>query len=181
MEWLGDFLNIGATAASGGVLGLVGAVVGSISKGFQRKQELKEKKAEWEHEVRLLEMQQSRDTMEDRHEAEMMGLEGSFAGLESSINAEGKISDVHKWVNDVRALTRPVLTIGLVVIVVYLFNHLMAAIQTGDQSALVDLLGREAVVALLTYIVYSVVFSAATAIAWWFGDRALTPPGYKGR
>jgi len=57
----------------------------------------------------------------------------------------------------------------------------MQAIQTGADNALVTLLGQGAVVEIMTYIIYSVVFSCSTAIVWWFGDRALTPPGMKSR
>jgi hypothetical protein len=34
---------------------------------------------------------------------------------------------------------------------------------------------------LLVYDVKSLVFSASTAVVWWFGDRAFAPPGMKNR
>lgn len=34
---------------------------------------------------------------------------------------------------------------------------------------------------LVEYTVRSIVFAASTATVWWFGDRALQPPGTKHR
>ena len=181
MEWLGDLLGIGASAASGGVLGLAGAVVGKVGQFFQSRQERKAKQQDYEHELKLLERQQQRQSMEDAHETEMVHTRGSYTGLETSIEAEAQVRNVSQWVNNLRSLTRPTLTFGLVGIVSWMFIILMNALQPAAQHALVDILGREAVVEILTYIIYSVVFSATTAVVWWFGDRALTPPGQQER
>lgn len=185
MEWLGDLLSglgtAGAAVGSGGLLGLVGAGLSAFSKGRQRKAEFSEKQAERDHELRLLELQHSRASREDLHTVELMETEGSFTGMEASINAEAQVTDVHRWVNDVRSLTRPVLTLLLICIVGWMFNDLLAAAVDASVSNIAVVLGKEAVVDLIKYIVYSVVFSATTAIVWWFGDRALTPPGYRGR
>ena len=58
---------------------------------------------------------------------------------------------------------------------------LMGALDSNDGGALTAVLPPEAAAGLLRYIVFSVVFSFSTAVAWWFGDRALTPPGAKHR
>lgn len=181
MDWLNGLLGVGASVASGGALGLVGAVVGKIGQVFQAKQELKAKKLDYEHELKLLEMQQSEKSREDLHEVSMVETQGSYSGLEASINAEAQISNVSVWVNNLRSLTRPFLTFSLLAVVGWMFVTLMSAIQTGTDNALVALLGQAAVVDILTYIIYSVVFSSSTAIVWWFGDRALTPPGQRSR
>lgn len=181
MEWLGEVLGLGASVASGGVLGLVGAVVGKVGQVFQSAQERKSRALDYEHELKLLEMQHEQASREDLHEVEIMETSGSYAGLESSINAEASIQQVSTWVNSLRSLTRPVLTFSLIGIVTWMFIVLMDAIQTGTNNALVQLLGQGAVVEILTYIIYSVVFSASTAVVWWFGDRALTPPGQRSR
>lgn len=181
MEWVTELLGIGASAASGGVLGLVGAVVGKVGQVFQERQERKSRALDYAHEIKLLEMQHAQASREDLHEVEVMETQGSYVGLESSINAEATIQNVSTWVNNLRSLTRPVLTFSLIGIVAWMFIVLMDAIQTGTNNALVDLLGQTAVVEILTYIIYSVVFSACTAVVWWFGDRALTPPGMRSR
>ena len=181
MEWLTDLLGIGATAASGGALGLVGAVAGKVGQIFQARQERKNKELDYAHELKLLEMQHAQASREDLHEVEMLETQGSYSGLEASIDAEAQTRTVSNWVNNIRSLTRPVLTFGLVGVVTWMFIVLMDAIQTGTDNALVALLGQAAVIEILTYIIYSVVFSATTAIVWWFGDRALTPPGQRSR
>ena len=58
-----------------------------------------------------------------------------------------------------------------------LWFHLLGAI--GGDSLISSVLGPEAVGELLRYIVYSVVFAWSTAVLWWFGDRAMTPPGFR--
>lgn len=181
MEWIGEVLGMGASVASGGVLGLVGSLAGKVGQFFQAKQERKSKQMDYDHELKLLEMQQSQASREDLHEVEMLETQGSYSGLEASINAEASIQQVSTWVNNLRSLTRPVLTFSLVGIVTWMFIVLMGAVQTGTDNALVGLLGQTAVIEILTYIIYSVVFSASTAIVWWFGDRALTPPGQRSR
>lgn len=181
MEWLGEVLGVGASVASGGVLGLVGSIAGKVGQLFQARQERKNRQLDYEHELKLLEMQHAQASREDLHEVDLMETEGSYAGLQASIEAEGRISEVSTWVNNLRSLTRPFLTFSLVGIVTWMFIVLMRAIQTGTENALVDLLGSAAVIEILTYIIYSVVFSASTAVVWWFGDRALTPPGMKAR
>jgi hypothetical protein len=136
---------------------------------------------DYEHELKLLDRQHDRASMEDRHEVEMLETQGSYAGLDASLAAEASIQQASTWVNNVRSLTRPVLTFSLIGIVTWMFVVLMNALQTGDGNALTQLLGEAAVVDILTYIIYSVVFSACTAVVWWFGDRALTPPGMRAR
>ena len=181
MEWLGEVLGIGASAASGGLLGLLGSLTGGIVKHFRSKQEMKARAQDYEHELKLLEMQHAQASREDLHEVDLMETQGSYTGLQASIEAEAQITGVSKWVNNIRSLTRPTLTFSLVALVSWMFITFMNAIQTGQGNALTELLGQGAVVEILTYIVYSCVFSATTAVVWWFGDRAMAPPGMKDR
>ena len=84
------------------------------------------------------------------------------------------MKDVHTWVNDLRALFRPVLTVGLWVLAGWVFWEVVSGTLTQWM--------READIAdVIRYCVHTVFFSASTATVWWFGDRALTPPERKGR
>ncbi len=76
---------------------------------------------------------------------------GAWAGLSASMTAEAAIGDSYRWVNAVRALTRPTLTVLLWGITGAVFLKADAAGQTG--------------------IVDTATFAATAATLWWFGDR----------
>jgi hypothetical protein len=77
---------------------------------------------------------------------------GAWAGLSASMSAEASIGDSYRWVNAVRALTRPGLTM--------LLWGITGAVFMGADTA-----GREG-------IVETVSFAATAATLWWFGDRS---------
>lgn len=172
MEWLGDLLGTGASVASGGLFGLLGSVVGVFAKTYQEKQ-----RQEWEtkqqaYELQLLDMQMKQRAQETEHELAIVAQEGSWQGMVSSQEMASSGGETHMWVNDVKSLFRPVLTLTLWIISLYLFTSL------ADDS---KMLSQPEVDELMKYMVYSIFFSASTATVWWFGDRALAPPGLKNR
>ena len=77
---------------------------------------------------------------------------GAWAGLAASMTAEAAIGDSFRWVNAVRALTRPGLTV--------LLWGITGAVFTGADAA-----GREGIVETAS-------FAATAATLWWFGDRS---------
>jgi hypothetical protein len=100
----------------------------------------------------LLDMQMKAKTAETEQELAVTASSGSWTGLGDSLKAETAIGSTYPWVNAVRALVRPALTLGL-------GGFLCAAFfATGGtaRAAISD----------------SLVFAAVTAIVWWFGDRA---------
>ena len=76
---------------------------------------------------------------------------GSWAGLAASLQAEAAIDDSYAWVNAVRALTRPVLTLLLWLITWLVF----VASPEAEQVKIVE----------------TSTFAATAATLWWFGDR----------
>ena len=82
------------------------------------------------------------------------GANASTTGLSESLKAETAIGPTYQWVNAVRALVRPALTLGLGGFLCAAFF----ALPAGDA-------GR-------AEVSESLVFAAVTAIVWWFGDRA---------
>lgn len=147
MEWL-------AGVAGGGLFGLLGTVAGRVAEYFERRQSFAQKKDEWEHELRLLELQMKARAAETEQEMALAESAGSWGGLAESLKAEARIGATYPWVNAVRALVRPALTLGLM-------GFLGAAVlfmAPGDIDR--------------AFVVESLVFAAVTAIVWWFGDRA---------
>ena len=161
MEWLNDLLGVGASVASGGVFGLLGSVVGVFAKSYQEKQRQEWEQKKWDQEVKMQELQLRANAEETEQEIVLANTAGSWQGLSTSISAAANTGDTHMWVNDAKSLFRPILTVILWILAYLVFKDL-----SKDE-------------ALAQYMVYSVFFSASTATVWWFGDRALTPPGYK--
>jgi hypothetical protein len=84
----------------------------------------------------------------DLREAETSG---AWAGLSASLAEDAAIGESYKWVNAVRALTRPALTV--------LLWGMTGAVFLGADAA-----GQSGIVDTAT-------FAATAATLWWFGDR----------
>ena len=172
-----------ANAASGGVLGLIGAGVGVVGKHFQAKVEARRLEGERAHELKLLEMQSKLHIEESEVEMEAEAQRGSWAGLQAGIEADAaemSAAGLPSWVRGVRALWRPALTLMLLAATLMLWGDLLEMARGGD-GALAALLSPAEAAGICRYIVYSVVFTASTSAMWWFADRALCPPHLKGR
>lgn len=153
---MADIIGLAASAAGGGVFGLVGTVIGRIAGVVERRQDNAQERARWQHEAALMTLQvQAR-------EAELAGQErlshtaGAGQGLAASMAAEAAIGDSYKWLNAVRALTRPLLTLLLWLITILVYFGASAEAKAS--------------------IVETATFAATAATLWWFGDR-----GTKGR
>ncbi|MEL6694498.1 MAG: hypothetical protein AAFQ12_15945, partial [Pseudomonadota bacterium] len=88
-----------------------------------------------------------------RAEAELSKIEaeGSWDGLSASLKAEAAIGESYRWVNAVRGLTRPVLTMALWLITLLVFFYSSDA----DRPQIIN----------------TATFAATAATLWWFGDR----------
>jgi len=154
MDILGDILGTGASAVSGGLFGLVGNVATKVFGYFEAKQEFTQKQAEWAHELDLQKLQMQAKAQETEQEVQIAESQGSWSGLAASLTAEGAMGASYPWVNAIRSLTRPALTLGLSTFLACAFF----AMPAGDIDR--------------AYVCDSLVFAAVTAIVWWFGDRA---------
>jgi hypothetical protein len=177
MDLAGDAISAIATAAGGGLFGLVGALLGVGAKMLQSWEErklLREKiegrKIEQAHELKLLEMQIARGKAETESELAIIDAAAARDVKLASYQDAANIGPTHMWVSDVLRLFRPFLTIALIGVTVWLFHRLIKGgglpyISTPE---------------LVQYIVLSVVFSATAAVTWWFGERAMMPDFKKG-
>jgi hypothetical protein len=182
MEWSAIISGIMGSAASGGLLGIFGSLLGGVFKYFQTRQQQQFEKEKWKHELDLhtLDLQRSRE--EDEHELAVISQQGAWQGLGQSIQADAAYAgvDTYKWSKTIKELYRPFFTTVIFVFVWIIFNDLMKLIQGNDSSLSSIFIPGEAK-ELLIYIIHSVVFTACTAGLWWFGDRAFAPPGMKNR
>ena len=146
-------IGLGLDAAAGGVFGLIGTAVGRIAGFFERRQTFKQAQARWAHELELHKLQMHARLQETEMELALAAQEGSWRGLQASIDAEAKIGTASLWVINLLRLVRPVLTLLLWLITGWIFS----VTQNGS-------------------IVEAAVFAATAATLWWFGDRAPKPP-----
>lgn len=184
MEWLDSLVGLVGGAASGGIFGLLSAGVGAVAKHFQLKAEREFKKAEWAHEERLFEKQMEFDKQRHNQEVEIVAQEGSWQNMSTALEHDTSLSRVSsEWVNNVKSLVRPILTLFLNVIQFVIFWQVWTAFVSGESNAVMSLLNAPASPAtdLLRYVVYSIVFAAQTCNLFWFGERAFAPPGMKNR
>lgn len=151
---IGSLLDTGASALSGGLFGLLGNVATKVVGIFEAREVFAQKKEEWGHDERVLDMQSKAATAAGVQALATTAASGSWSGLSDSLKADAAIGASYAWVNAARALVRPALTIGLC-------SFLGAAFFTLSPT---DAARGE--------IANSLVFAAVTAIVWWFGDRA---------
>jgi hypothetical protein len=154
MDLIGDLLGTSASALSGGLFGLVGNIATKVFGYFEAKQAFAQKQAEWSHESELLKLQMQAKSAETEQEIHVAESQGSWSGLGASLTAESALGTSYPWVNAVRALVRPGLTLGLATFLASAFF----AMAPGDIDR--------------AYVADSLVFAAVTSIVWWFGDRA---------
>ena len=148
---MADLIGLAASAAGGGVFGLVGTVIGRIAGLVERRQDNAQERARWVHEAAVLDLQMKARASELAGQERIAQTSGAWQGLSASMAAEASIGDSYKWVNAVRALTRPLLTLLLWLITGLVYLGAPADARAG--------------------IVETTTFAATAATLWWFGDR----------
>lgn len=148
---IGSLFDSGLT---GGLFGLLGNLAGKVVGLFESRQSFAQKKDEWTHEERLLELQMKAKAAESEQQLSVTATSGSWSGLAESLKAETALGAGYAWVDAVRALVRPALTLGLGGFLCAAFF----ALPAGD--------------AMRAEMSNSLIFAAVTALSWWFGDRA---------
>ena len=182
MDWLSDLLGFGASVASGGLFGLLGAGIKVVANYFQEKQRQDWQREVWANERELQKLQIEARKAETEMEIALASSQGAWSGLDSSIAADKYLTGkTHTWVNDVKSLFRPFLTTLLVAVVGWMFWLVLGSLAGTRNTVLTDAFTVAELQAIVRYMVYTMTFSAATAIVWWFGERAFAPPGMKNR
>lgn len=167
-----DLALTAVSGLSGGALGAAFGALGSIiNRGFSifelrerrkdRQLELAHEAQRWSHELALGEQAQAARAEEARQALMLSDSQGSWAGLKASVDADAALAPSWPWVAAVRTLTRP----GLTVMLWLLYTLVFLAAAAGA-------LQPQAADGVISGAVQTISFSAATALTWWFGDRA---------
>lgn len=156
----GDWFGLAASAAGGGMFGVIGTALGRFAGFLETRQKNAFEKSRWGHELDLIRLQMEARQVETEMQVRMEDTKGSWAGLSASLQAEAAIPGSYPFVNAVRALTRPALTLLLWLITALVFFNVEAALKAR--------------------IVETAVFAATAATLWWFGDRT-SPVTQSGR
>lgn len=134
------------SAAGGGLFGLVG-VGAKMFVAYKDKQLVMAHEINMAKETRTnMEMEIELSKQKGSIELELQESDSDARNLTAAIEAEASMRGASPWVNDVRAMVRPVLTLVLV----------FAAMFAVSQSWSLD---------------SEFVFMAMTAVTFWFGDR----------
>lgn len=161
MGILGHLLGFGSPALAGSLFGLLGNITAKAFTYLDQRQSLTQKQAEWTHETELLRLRQRSPLPETESEISIAATQGAWSGLAASIAADAAIGASYPWVNALRALVRPALTLGLTGFLA--FACLAPLLTQGQRAGVID----------------NLVFAGVTAIVWWFGDRAPGRPRRK--
>lgn len=104
--------------SSGGLGAIVGSVGGIAEKVWSKKLDAELKGKEWEHVENMHELQIKADAAKASQDLEIADVQGDWSALNESIKAEAGITGTSQWVNDTRALVRPLLTVLVLLLAV---------------------------------------------------------------
>ena len=154
---MSEFVGLAASAAGGGVFGLIGTSLGRIASYFEKRQSIAHEERRWQHELVQLEQQQRAAMQSADADLAQSHTDGRWAGLQASLAADAALGRSYQWVDAVRSLTRPILTILLWGIATVIW------ISAAPSERVI--------------ITETATFAATAATLWWFGDRTvLTKP-----
>lgn len=160
MADIGGLLN---AAAGGGMFGLLGnlanrgfAIWETREKRKDTQLSYQQEEKRWANEQQLLRIQMEQQQEAHEQELETTAVAGSWQGLTESIKAENSIGSSYKWVNAVRSLVRPFLTLESQIAAGVIY---IAA--SGPAKATIQQAAAE-----------TILFIATASALWWFGERA---------
>lgn len=141
------------SALFGGATGLVGTVIGKVFGWLEMRERAKTLAMEHAHEITLQRMQIEARGRELESELAIADTAAWSAGRVESYRHDMSAGESYRWVAAALRLTRPVLTLLLLVLTTWVFLRIT---DLGIQSDVVN----------------QVIYLTAMAVAWWFGDRA---------
>ncbi len=166
---------IGAIFSSSGL----GAIVGLFGSWLTKREERRNMELKYDYEVKMAEMRKSEAEMEFNHELaladkqmERAQVEGEIqrdveeiAAFKESLKEQQQIYGI-KFVDSIRGLMRPLITIYLLVIGT-IITITIGSYVNGIEGAMDDM----ELIKMYRDTIARVMFLLTTAVAWWFGSR----------
>lgn len=162
-----------ATLLSGGATGILGSLVSGATDYFKSKQLFLHEREMVKLETIQLEKELENAREITRMEGETKRDVADATALSTSYSADvasyalGKARE-SKWfvfVDVLRGVIRPMLTIYLAAVVTFMYIDFYALMHNADAVPVQD------IVQMSQQIVYTVLYVATTVILWWFGSR----------
>ncbi len=186
MDWLSSVFSTGASALSGGILGLFGGLFSRLFDWLTVREKIKQDKLRYDHEIAVLQIETQRDVVVAREEANARREVAESEALGKSFEADratylvpeiakdlpswarGIVAAVMAFVDFVRGMTRPGLTLYLCVLTTMIYMQVQTAIiKAGGEP-----ITKEMSYGLIKLIIETVLFLTTTAVCWWFAARA---------
>lgn len=157
---MGFLTGLLGSTGFGAILGLAGGIVNRIL-------DIKAKKVDHAHELALLQAQTEQLKMEWESRAQVASIEGAAkveaAGYDAMAASYGADKATYgiKWVDALRGIVRPVLTLAFLVIAVWINAKILASLyaETVELGAIVP------------QVIDWMLFEASVVIGWWFATR----------
>ncbi|WP_421791251.1 hypothetical protein [Hyphobacterium sp.] len=160
-----ELFEMGTSAMSGGLLGMLGTALGRVTGYFEQRADDAQERQRWAHELQLEEMRnQSAMQMADS-ENDAARIQSQYENLRESLRNDASLESGYRWVSAVRALVRPVLTPLLWALYLIVFFTVMSG--AADRFLAEQVEGD-----FIAYFISNIAFTASAATLWWFGDRA---------
>lgn len=152
MDVLGSLVG----AASGGLLGVAGSLIGKVAGYFETKQKMKLAEIENKHSLALLDKQAELQKMAQDGKFQLTRLETDSANLIGSYKHDASYGETYKWASSILRFVRPFLTFSVIGVFVFVYHR---ADEFGDVNT-VQRMSNE------------ICFLASTCLSWWFADRS---------
>ena len=147
--------DIIASVLTGGATGIIGSLIGTVGRFFEKKQQLKEMTLQFDQEYKLQELQISSRREEAESERAIAELQAESEIKTASYAHDASYGITTLTIASILRFVRPVLTFLLLAFTVYIFW------QVSENPSIVHELSNQ------------IMFLTTTAVAWWFGDRSL--------
>jgi hypothetical protein len=189
MEWLTNIAGAGASGIAGGIFGLFGGFLNRLFDWLAIKEKLKADREKYAHELKVLDIETNRDVVVAKEEAnarrevaESEALGKSYEGdratyLTASVGsdlppwARGVIAAAMAFVDFVRGMTRPGITLYLCVLTTLLYLQIQKIIIAAGGMPIT----KEMAYGLIVKIIETVLFLTTMAVGWWFATRPPRP------
>jgi hypothetical protein len=152
MEILGSLVG----AASGGLLGVAGSLIGKVAGYFEAKQKMKLEEIKNNHSLALMDKQAELQKMAQDANFQLTSLETDSANLIGSYKHDASYGETYKWASSILRFVRPFLTFSIIGVFIFVY---FKADQAGDLDT-VQRMSNEAC------------FLLSTTLSWWFADRS---------